>query len=489
MSAMKASLIAQWSAKISAAILFFAVAIAPLPYGSADDSPIAFWCIVLGLGLITAPLTQLRKPHFVLLGCAVLVVAGYGIVLREQLAAHPWFSITVPHPMWKEASEALGTPLEPSVSIARNEPFFAVGSPLVCMLALVCGFLVGADRHRARTLLRIIAGSGVLYAAYGIAAHLIDPTRILFRDKPAYLGNVTGTFINRNTAAVYFGSCAIVCLMLLSDRLRQKLPRDPIAWKKLPNQLLSDTPRDVVAVFAMLFVCLAAMFMTGSRGGVLLSLMALIIAFMAYFRRDLPRRTGIFAAVLGASAVALVLLQFMGGEVNARLGAQGVADEGRLATWRATLRMIADHPWFGTGQGTFVWSFPAYRSDQVSMWGTWDRAHNTLLELAADMGVPFAVLVTLGWILIFTVLIHGVRVRRRDLLIPVSALAVAILAILHSLVDFSLQIPGYAIPALALVGAGLAQSFATDRTGQQTKKANSHLSSHSNSHSQAPPAR
>ena len=287
------------------------------------------------------------------------------------------------------------------------------------------------------------------------------PRRILLRDKTAYGANVTGTFINRNTAAVYFGSCAIVCLMLLSDRLRRKLPSGPIAWKKLPNQLLSDTPRDIAALGVMLFVCLAAMFMTGSRAGVVLSLMSLVIAFTLYFRRDLPRRSGIIAAVLGAGAVALVLLQFLGGEVNARFDAQGAADEGRLATWRATLRMVADHPWFGTGQGTFAWSFPAYRSDEVSMQGIWDRAHNTLLKLAADMGAPLAVAVTLGWLVIFGVLIHGSWVRRRDLLIPGAALSVAILANLHSLVDFSLQIPGYAIPALALVGAGLAQSFSS----------------------------
>ena len=50
---------------------------------------------------------------------------------------------------------------------------------------------------------------------------------------------------------------------------------------------------------------------------------------------------------------------------------EGFVDQGRLETYRSTLRMIADHPWFGTGLGTFVWSFPAYRSD-VSMWGVWD---------------------------------------------------------------------------------------------------------------------
>jgi hypothetical protein len=36
---------------------------------------------------------------------------------------------------------------------------------------------------------------------------------------------------------------------------------------------------------------------------------------------------------------------------------------------------------------------------------------------------------------------------------------VALLGFLHSLVDFSLQIPGYLIPFFAIVGTALAQSF------------------------------
>ena len=219
----------------------------------------------------------------------------------------------------------------------------------------------------------------------------------------------------------------------------------------------------------MLFLCLAAMFMTGSRGAVVLSLLALIVAFMAFFRRDLPRRSGLRRRGRCGWA-ALILLQLMGAGVNARFDLQGAADDGRLETYKSTLRMIADHPWFGTGQGTFAWSFPAYRSADVSMAGVWDRAHNTLLELAADMGVPIAALVVIAWIVIFAVLIRGVRVRRRDLIIPISALSVAIVAVLHSLIDFSLQIAGYAIPVLALVGTGLAQSFASDRRALQRRR-------------------
>jgi O-antigen ligase len=193
---------------------------------------------------------------------------------------------------------------------------------------------------------------------------------------------------------------------------------------------------------------------------------ALIGAFALYFRRDLPGHFGVLATLFGGTALALVLLQLMGGGVNARFDAQGVADEGRIPTWRATLRLIADHPWFGTGEGTFVWSFPNYRSADVSMRGVWDHAHSTLLEAAADMGIPFASLLTLVWILIFAILIRAVSVRQRDLLIPTCALSIAMVANTHSLIDFSLQIPGYSIPALALIGTGLARSLTTDRKRQ-----------------------
>jgi len=458
---------ARWSVKISSWILFAVVALAPLPFGSTDGTAIAMWCVVLGIGSVLAPMRGLSAGQAALIGLAFIVIAAYAVVLHEQLAEHPWFAAS--HPLWREAGEILGQRLEPAVSIARNAPLFAVGAPLACMLSLICSFLVCVDRNRARRLLWVIAWSGAAYAAYGILSHLIDPTQILWRDKQAYLSFVTGTFINHNTAATYFGSCSIVWLVLLSERIREILPRGRIVWHKAPNRLLNSTPRDIVMSFSMLFLCLAAMFMTGSRAGVVLSLLALVVAFAAYFHRDLPRRGGLIAAALGGGALALVLLQIMGAGVSGRFDTEGLAIGGRLNTYRATLRMIADHPWFGTGQGTFAWAYPPYRSDAVSLWGVWDRAHNAPLEIASDMGLPLTALIFVAWIVVAVVLINGVKTRRRDLAMPVGALAVAILAILHSVVDFSLQIPGYAIVAFALIGAGLAQSFGRPTPATETK--------------------
>ena len=89
------------------------------------------------------------------------------------------------------------------------------------------------------------------------------------------------------------------------------------------------------------------------------------------------------------------------------------------------------------------------------------RAHSTVLEMAAELGLPFTGLVVIAWIIVLAVLVRGVWIWRRDVVVPIAALSVAALALGHSLIDFSLQIPGYAIVVFALLGAGLSQSFSS----------------------------
>jgi hypothetical protein len=460
---------------VPAYILFAVVAAAPLPFGSFDKTTISFWCLILGLATVSTTLStyRLRAAHFLLLCGIGLIVLFYAIVLHEQLADHPWVASF--NPLWAQTSKVLGIKITPSVSIVRGEPFFALGAPLACVLALICGLIVGTDRDRARQILQVVAWSGAVYAIYGILSFLIEPTMLLWREKEAYLGSLTGTFVNRNTAAAYFGSCAVVWLTLLLEKVRRHLRTRTIFWKKVPAQILSHTPRAIILSFSMLFVCLMAMFLTGSRAGVVLSLFSLVVTFVVFFRRDLPSGRGIWVAIAGSASGALILLQFMGGVVSTRFDVQGLADEGRLAAYRSTLKMIADYPLFGTGLGTFAWAFPAYRSPDISMRGIWDIAHSTPLELAAEVGLPLAGTVVLGWLIMLAILVHGIRARRRDMIIPLAAFCVSIIAILHSCIDFSLQIPGFAIVIFALVGAGLAQSF-----GSKTHE--SHLDQGRNAH-------
>jgi hypothetical protein len=150
---------------------------------------------------------------------------------------------------------------------------------MAAILALALGLVVGSDRYRAQQLLLVVGWSGTAYALYGILNSLIEPTMILWRGKHPGAGNVTGTFINENTSATYFGSCA------------------PPSRKPSP------------------------------RAGVTVSMLTLVAAFTAYFRRDLPKRSSLALLVESATGVVLLFVQLLGGGVNQHFDTKGLSDE------------------------------------------------------------------------------------------------------------------------------------------------------------------
>jgi O-antigen ligase len=459
------------SGRVSAGVLYIALAGPPFLFGSREPIFVAWWCAILGASLIFAPTRRLLSGHLVVLAVLAFIALCFGFVLHEQLSDHPWIADF--NPIWAEASEALGRQLVPSVSAVRGEPFFALGPSLANVLALVLGLLVGVDADRARRAIRVMAWAGVGYAIYGILALALSPSATLWREKTAYLGSLTSTFINRNTAAAYFGSCAAVWLVLLLSAIRGSLPRGPIEWERVPGRLVSKARKRVLVRFVMLFVCLSAMFMTNSRGGTLVSLVVLVLVFLIYFWRDLPRGRGLFAVLVGCIVSAWVVLQVFGGSVSDRIDVSGFADEGRLTAYRSTLNIILAYPWFGTGLGTFAAVFPGYRGAELSMWGVWDMAHSTPLEFASEMGIPLAVVVGGSWIAALVVLSSAVRGGRRGMVAPLTSLAVSLIALVHSLIDFSLQITGYSIVVFALLGVGLSQAVReSTSSGERTVSVN-----------------
>ena len=62
----------------------------------------------------------------------------------------------------------------------------------------------------------------------------------------------------------------------------------------------------------------------------------------------------------------------------------------RLRIWGATLRIIRDHPWTGTGPGTFQRVMPLYLPESPRDWHS--HAHNLYLHLGGEMGLPGAIL-------------------------------------------------------------------------------------------------
>lgn len=415
-----------------------AVALAPALFGSRDGVTIAFWCGWLALALLLVPGGAVTRQVLPWLAGITGLAALWLLVLHEQSAPAPFFA--APNPLWQQAGRLLGFDLPGSASVLRGEVFYAIGPPLVSLLAFLLGLLTGSDTARRDMLVRVLACSVAAYATFGLLSTMLAPAMLLWREREAYIGAVTGTFVNSNTAADYFGAGTLAWLaMLIWRRTRRTGLSGAWSWRW--------DSRDFPAIVAVLF-CSFALILTRSRLGV--GIAGLMLAVL-YLRLD--RRPGRMRAKLGLMAlVALIPLILVGSGLFARIDFLGLAGGGRLDTYRSTLAMIMDHPWFGVGLGGFGAAFPAYRSD-ANLWWVWDTAHCTPLELAAEMGVPLALLTLVFWGALLIALVR--RFLWAEERLAVIALPVVAAGALHSLFDFSLQTVGYAVPVMVVAGAAL----------------------------------
>jgi O-antigen ligase len=445
-----------WYRDLPAATIFAIIAIAPFPFGSVSPVAVSILCGLAGLAIAVFALKPPPLPSpIVVCSVALVLVCGYAAVLWLQLAPRlPGDPLA--QPIWGQASELLGQKLVDRASIANDQPYFAVGVPLLTVLLFLGGYICGADDGLARLLLRAVAWIGGCYAVFAICSFAMEPTMVLWREKIAYASSLTGTFTNRNTAAVYFGSSAIVWLVISLQQMQSKRRRrHRRTWTKLRSAFIP------LAFFAM---CIFAVLLSGSRAGAASTFVGLLVAFVITFRRTLSQRTRRWLAFGGTAFVVFMIYQVFDSEVGNRLQSEGVAGGGRTSGVYSVLHMISEFPWLGTGLGTFRWGFSAYRSNEISGWGVWDKAHNVILELAAEGGLVLAGLVLLAWVAVIGILVFSVVRTPRPAPLVLAALAVSTVASLHSLVDFSMQIPGYAVTVAAVLGGGLAQALRPPET-------------------------
>ena len=144
----------------------------------------------------------------------------------------------------------------------------------------------------------------------------------------------------------------------------------------------------------------------------------------------------------------------------------------RADLWAAAVRIWRDHVWFGGGPGHYDYRFRQYRPAAVQLRP--DRAHNEYLNTLADWGVVGLALVGAA----LTALGIGVaktwrHVRRAEndfgknqsnkFAFVLGATLGLIALLLHSTVDFNMQIPANALLAVTLMALlSSHQRFATD---------------------------
>ncbi len=452
-------------------LLVLAVGLSPFWLGSNRPLPWAGHAVVFGSVLVLTALVVLiegrRYPALKLAtaGWPVLL-AGLGLAwgVVQLMSLHHLLAV---HPAWDVAGAALGRQLSGTISINPAETGWALLRWATAGTVLLAGFCLARKPSNATLMLRLLLGLASLAGLYGLLRLSLSLDRILWFDQPD-TGYLTSGFINRNSAATFFGMTSLAALGVVLTGARRLLERTggmsgrgrTEAWaSSLAGRLGID-----LVVFVLLFVSLLA---TGSRGGILSSLAAMLVLLVLFGSRGGARRerpvsgAGWTLLLLLSAGLVVVLMELAGFRVMARLLDEGLGSAARLDTYRRTLVAIGDYAWLGSGLGTFQDVFPAYRLEIAPSRHVWDKAHNDYLELVLGLGLPAAALVLLGLFLLAWNVLRGLFARRRDQHFAAIAFCCCVLAGLHSLVDFSLQIQANTLTFALLMGLGLAQSISS----------------------------
>jgi O-antigen ligase len=212
-------------------------------------------------------------------------------------------------------------------------------------------------------------------------------------------------------------------------------------------------------------VMLFCLVLTGSRGGfVAFGVMALTV-FACWFSKE-EQRTLFW---LGGIMTTLVLVFLLGQHAGLlHFGTKSL--ESRVDYWRGAIAIIRDHPWVGTGPGTFGSIYPKYKtalSEEAQV------VHNNFLQMWSDSGVLAFIAYALLWVVAVRDAFRLARQRAGD------AAAMAVCGALagwtvHGLVDFDLYSPGVALPAFILLGIvqGLKELPRTDSVTSSRRREN-----------------
>jgi O-antigen ligase len=384
---------------------------------------------------------------------ALFAVVVLWILIQNTTWTPGWWH----HPIWQMAADALGKPLDGSISVNRELTSLALLRLITAASAFWIALQLCRDASRASLLLWSIAAITCAYAAYGLVAFALKPANV-----PPFenlQGVVTSTFSNPNCFAAYAGIGLVAFCGLILRLYRNEFANVGGSLRFRIASFIEVTGQKGIALLGGAFVILVALLLSGSRGGIASTALGLIVLAAVTFRlrkhQFAEQRVAIL--VIGALLVAASFV-FFGDAVAGKISQAGLRDQTRMAVYTIIIRSIFDTPVLGYGYGTFADVFPMFRDQSISTWGKWQMAHNTYLEVLQGLGLVFGSMLLACVCLLVLRCINGAATRQMNETLPCVAASVAFLLGMHALVDFSLQMQATTVTFMALLGAGVAQS-------------------------------
>ena len=390
---------------------------------------------------------------------AIVLYGTFGLLLFGPLAfgaVESWAIFTleagaallfVLWAVWQAASgelRILGSPLFPPMLAfealilvqlvsGRTSYRYVTGSSalLYCAYGLICFLCVQSLRRgcQIEVLAWLISCYGAAMAMFALIQGVASNGKLYWLRTPRLGGWIYGPYVNHNH---YAGLMEMLLPIPLVAALAHSVPQPRRAAAGIAAALMATT-----------------IFLSGSRGGMLAFAVEMAILGAVLIRRGSSRTV---ALTLGAFLVVVVgmLTWLGGGELTSRIASvrpdvrSDVSGAMRLDIDRDGLQMFARKPVLGYGLGVFPTIYPQYRSFYTNVFV--NQAHNDYVQLLVEAGaLGFAVML---WFLGIS-FYGGIKKLNNWSKDPNGSVALAALLgitgiLVHSFVDFNLQIPANA---------------------------------------------
>jgi O-antigen ligase len=407
------------------------------------------------------------EPHLILLRPLAFVVAAIGLwSLRLQHIRQFWMVwlifglaalltashlVPLPYDVWSnlpgrqvilDIDKAVGLgqisrPLSMSPEATLNA-LLSLSVPLA-VLVLASQF----DGLRQRRALGVVLLLSFTSAAVGLL-HATGADILLYSRQASQ--DVAGLFVNRNHQA------ALLALIF------------PMAAVAVSAGVGMDLPRKVETFVgaAMCLVAVPLVLITGSRTGMLVAGVSLVLIFafgLLPLKRVAIRPWVRYSAAFG-SVGGLVWATIW---VSRDLAIKRLEDdtEGlRWPVWQSIVDMLPHYlPW-GTGVGSYVEAYKVLEPDNLLRPTFSNHAHNEALEILFTAGIPGAALLLLAFVFLAVAVWRGLRAAGDAALFKRLGVVVIILLAMASITDYPIRTPILsAVFALAAIWAAAPQGL------------------------------
>lgn len=420
---------------------------APIPLGSNRSWAwplLALWVLVLALWWLAGCIRgRLSYPAILhdgryMLWCAFLwLVYVWLQLLPLPVGLLKMLSAQAAH--WHLAAAAPGTLGAAPLTLDAYATLEAACKSTAYVVFFALSLILLRDRDRIRFAAYALIASGVLQALYGALVSLQSPGEL-----------ASGTFVNRNHYAAYLTMCLSVGIgVLIANLSGAEQPswgryfRDAMRWIITPK----------MALRLGLIVMVVALVLTRSRMGNSSFFIGMLITggIGLLLAKRASKSMVILLISLIAVDVFIVGTYFGTRRVVERITQTSAESEDRDELAGYALNMWKDYPVFGSGLGSLAVVFPRYGGDGTAL--SYAHAHNDYLEFAAETGVLGLSLLGLMVSMSFAAALRAQYLRRDPLMrgLSFAAMMGIIALMIHSAVDFSLQIPANALTFMLIL--------------------------------------